>query len=260
MSVTHAETLLLERRDAVATITVNRPEARNALTSDMRAALLEMCRELAQDRDLRVLVLRGAGGKTFISGADIKEFRRQAHVEALIEMARRDEQLYEAIEELPVPTIAVIEGHALGGGLLLAAVCDLRICIPESGFGITSAKSLGNCLSPGQYARLVALIGAARTKELLICAPMLSAQQALDWQLVNEVVERDDLEAHVTALTERLALHAPLTMWAAKEAVRRLRPRHDEREDILERVLDSEDFREGLAAFVEKRSPRWGNR
>ena len=260
MSVMHAETLLLQRQDAVATITVNRPEARNALTSDMRAEMLEMCRGLANDRDVRVLVLRGAGGRTFISGADIKEFAARPGVEDLLEMARCDEQLYEAVESLPVPTIAVIEGHALGGGLVLAAVCDVRVCTSDSRFGVPSAKSLGNCLSPGQYARLVDLIGPARTKELLICAKVLSAPEAAGWGLVNDVVERDELDAHVAALTERLSRHAPLTMWAAKEAVRRLTRGHDDREDIMERVLGSEDFREGLAAFVEKRAPRWRNR
>jgi enoyl-CoA hydratase len=250
----------LERRDAVATITVDRPEARNALTSAMRDELLAICRELDGDRDLRVAVLRGAGGETFISGADIKEFAEQRSASDFIAMARRDEELYGAIERLPVPTIAVIEGYAIGGGLMLAGVCDLRICTSDARLGITSAKNLGNCLSPGMYARLAALIGPGRVKALLILAELIDAATAREWGLVTEVVERDGLEARLTALTERLSRFAPLTMWATKESLRRLSAGHPAEEDIMERVLSSEDFQEGVTAFLEKRKPRWRNR
>ena len=249
-----------ERQGAAAVITVDRPEARNALTSAMRARILALCEELAGDRDLRVVVLRGAGGKTFISGADIKEFSEQRSAADFIAMARRDEELFRAIEELPVATVAVIEGYALGGGLMLAAMCDLRICTPDSRFGITSAKNLSNCLSPGMYARLAALMGPGRVKELIISARLLSAEAAREWGLVTDVVEAGDLEAHVAGLTERLSGYAPLTVWATKEAMRRLTAGFPADEDIMERVLGSEDFREGVTAFLEKREPRWHNR
>ena len=255
-----AETVRLERRGAVAAITIDRPEARNALTGEMRAELLGIFERLADDPDLRVVTLRGAGGKTFISGADIKEFAARRSAADVVAQARRDEQLYQAIERLPAPVIAVIEGYAIGGGLMLAAICDLRICTSDSRFGVTSAKSLGNCLSPGMYARLAALIGAGRLKELLILSELIPAETAREWGLVTEVVERADLDARVGALCEQLSGHAPLTMWAAKESVRRLVAGYPDEEDILERVHASEDFHEGVDAFLEKRAPRWRNR
>jgi enoyl-CoA hydratase len=250
----------VEQRGPVVSITVNRPEARNALTSAMRDELLATCRRLEADRDLRVVVLRGAGGKTFISGADIKEFSEQRSTEDFLAMARRDEDLYGAIEALPVPTIAVIEGFAIGGGLMLAALCDLRVCTADSRFGITSAKNLGNCLSPGMYARLAALIGPGRTKELLLLAELVDASTARDWGLVTEVVERDALDARLAALTEQLSGYAPLTQWATKESMRRLLADYPAGVDVMERILSSEDFHEGVAAFLEKRPPRWRNR
>lgn len=255
-----AETVRLERRDAVAAITIDRPEARNALTSAMRAELLAIFERLADDRDLRVVTLRGAGGRTFVSGADIKEFAAQRTAAEVVAQARRDEQLHDAIERLPAPVIAVIEGYALGGGLMLAVACDLRICTADSKLGVTSAKSLGNCLSPGMYARLAGLIGPGRTKELLIVSEMITGDVARDWGLVTEVVERTELDARVAALCEQLSGHAPLSMWAAKEAMRRLVAGFPAQDDILERVHASEDFQEGVDAFLEKRAPRWRNR
>jgi enoyl-CoA hydratase len=252
-----SRTVRLERRGAVAAITIDRPEARNALTGEMRAELLGIFERLADDRDLRVVTLRGAGGKTFISGADIKEFAERHSAFDVIAQARRDEQLYEAIERLPAPVVAVIEGYAIGGGLALAAVCDLQICTSDSRFGVTSAKSLGNCLSPGMYARLAALIGPGRVKQLLLYAELIPAETARDWGLVTEVVERAELDARVDAVCERLSGYAPLTMWAAKEAMRRLVAGFPAGEDILERVHASEDFQEGVDAFLAKRAPRW---
>ena len=250
----------LDRDGAVAQVTVNRPEAHNAMTEAMRLRLTEVFRALADERDVRVVVLRGAGGKSFVSGADIAEFSQQRTTEDFVAVARRDEELYRTMEALPQPTVAVIEGYAIGGGLMLAAICDLRICSDDSKLGITSAKSLGNCLSPGMYRRLTALLGPARLKELLICSELIPADRALQWGLVNEVVARAGLDQRVTELTERLATHAPLTMWAAKEAVRRLAEGEAGGEDIMETVLSSEDFKEGVTAFLEKRKPRWQNR
>lgn len=254
------EVVRLERHGAVAAITVNRPEARNAVNNEVRTELLRICAELADDRDLRVVTLRGAGGKTFISGADLKEFEQLKSAQDFIEMSRRDEELYSAIERLPAVTVAVIEGHALGGGLMLAALCDLRVCTADSKFGIPSARSLSNCLSPGMYARLAALIGHGRTKELLIRALVLDAESAKAWGLVTDVVEREALEEHLAALTVELAGFAPVTIWATKEAMRRLVADYPRDEDIMERVLNSEDFREGIEAFLEKRPPVWRNR
>jgi enoyl-CoA hydratase/carnithine racemase len=249
----------LDRDGAVATILVNRPEARNALTAAMRRRMLESFEQLGEDQDVRVVVLRGAGGKSFISGADIGEFDRLG-AEEVLAMARDDEQLYQAIERLRAPVVAAIDGYALGGGLMLAAICDLRVCTSHSKFGITSAKSLGNALSAGMYARLAALIGIGRVKEMLIGSELLGAQRALEWGLVNEVHDREQFDAAVTALTERLATYAPLTMWAAKESMRRLVEGFPAGDDVLRTVAESEDFQEGVQAFVAKRPPVWRNR
>ena len=127
-------------------------------------------------------------------------------------------------------------------------------------FGIPSAKSLGNCLSAGMYTRLAALLGIGRVKEMLIGSDLLSAEKAREWGLVNDVFEAQEFDERVAALSERLAGHAPLTMWAAKEATRRLVAELPEEDDILRTVAGSEDFREGVAAFMEKRPPRWQNR
>jgi len=243
----------------VATVLVNRPQARNALTRAMRGRMLEIFTELGADREVRVVALRGAGGKSFISGADIGEFDQLGAAEVL-RMAREDEQLYESIERLPAATVAVIDGYAIGGGLMLAAICDLRVCTYDSWFGITSARSLGNALSAGMYARLAALLGVGRVKEMLIGAELLPATAAQAWGLVHAVHPRNQLDARITELTERLATHAPLTMWAAKESMRRLLPSLAEEDDVLRTVADSEDFREGVAAFMEKRKPTWRNR
>lgn len=254
-----SEHIRYERSGPTAKIIIDRPEARNAMTSAMRRDMQSLFEELAGDRDVRVVLLRGAGGKSFASGADIAEFMEHPGAKDIIALAAQDELLYEAIENCPAPVVAVIDGYAFGGGLALAAACDLRICTTDSKFGITSAKSLGNCNSPGIYARLVALAGPARTKEMLICASVLSAEQAATWGLVTEVVERDLLESRLQELAEQLSGHAPLTMWAAKEATRRLTAGFSTDEDIMEKVFSSHDFREGIAAFVEKRAPEWRN-
>lgn len=249
----------MEREGGVAAVVVDRPEARNALTGAMRADLLRIFQELATDADLRVVTLRGTGGKSFISGADLNEFAAAPGAEALIEQAHSDEELYSAIEAVPVPVVALIEGFALGGGLMLAGVCDLRVCTADSRFGITVAK-LGNCLSPGMYPRLAALLGPARLKQMLLGAELIDAPTALQWGLVGEVVEPGDFEDRIAALTTRLASFAPLAQWSTKEALRRVAAGDPGGDDIMERVLGSEDFREGVDAFLEKRDPRWRNR
>lgn len=249
----------VERDGGVAAVVVDRPEARNALTAAMRAEMLRIFGELANDPELRVVTLRGTGGKSFISGADLNEFAAARGAEPLIEQSRRDEELYRAIEAVPAPVVALIEGFALGGGLMLAGVCDLRVCSADSRFGITVAK-LGNCLSPGMYPRLAALVGPARLKQMLLGAELIDAETALHWGLVSEVVEPAAFEQRVAALTTELASFAPLAQWATKESLRRVAAGDPGGEDVMERVLGSEDFREGVDAFLEKRQPRWRNR
>jgi enoyl-CoA hydratase/carnithine racemase len=166
-----------------------------------------------------------------------------------------------AIEALPVPTLAVIEGFAIGGGLAIAAACDLRIATPGSRFGVPIARTLGNCLSIANYARLVAALGASRAKRMLLLAENLSAEEALASGFLSEIVGASDIDRRVGELTDRLAHHAPVTMRVTKEAIRRLlHAGLPDGDDLARACYASEDFRIGVEAFVEKREPQWTGR
>src|ERR671910_787802 len=204
--------LLFERREPVASITFNRPEARNAMTWEMYNALYECCEEVDADDEIRVLVLRGAGDKAFVAGPGIKQFLEFESGEDGIVYEERMERVIGRLEALRKPTIAVIDGYAIGGGLGIAAVSDLRICTPEAKFGMPIARTLGNCLSMENYARFTALIGPARTKELIYAARTFSAEEALAVGLATEIVVRHELDDRVSALCASLESHAPLTM------------------------------------------------
>jgi enoyl-CoA hydratase len=247
------------RRDgAVATVIFDRPAARNAMTWQMYQQLDGACARIRQEEGLRVAVFRGAGGKAFIAGTDIAQFQAFRTGEDGIAYEEKMEATISAVETLPVPTLAVIEGFCIGGGLAIAAACDLRIATPPSRFGVPIARTLGNCLSVANYARLVAGLGAARAKKMLLLAENLSAAEALAGGFVSEIVEPGNLDARVAELTGRLAQHAPITMRVSKEAIRRLLhaglPNGD---DLVRECYGSDDFRIGVAAFVEKREPQW---
>jgi enoyl-CoA hydratase len=248
------------RRDgAVVTVIFDRPAARNAMTWQMYQQLDEACVRIRhEEAGLRVAVFRGAGGKAFIAGTDIAQFQAFQSGEHGITYEEKMEATISGVETLPVPTLAVIEGFCIGGGLAIAAACDLRIATPPSRFGVPIARTLGNCLSVANYARLVAGLGAARAKKMLLLAENLSAEEALAGGFVSEIVEPGDLDARVAELTGRLAQHAPITMRVSKEAIRRLLhaglPNGD---DLVRECYGSADFRIGVDAFVAKRTPQW---
>jgi enoyl-CoA hydratase/carnithine racemase len=250
------------RRDgAVVTVIFDRPAARNAMTWQMYEQLGEACARIRKEEGLRVAVFRGAGGKAFIAGTDIAQFQAFRSGEDGIAYEEKMEGTIGGVETLPVPTLAVIEGFAIGGGLAIAAACDLRIATPGSRFGVPIARTLGNCLSVANYARLVAALGASRAKKVLLLAENLSAEEALASGFVSEIVEPADLDRRVAEMTTRLVQHAPITMRVSKEAIRRLLhaglPNGD---DLVRACYGSDDFRIGVDAFVEKRAPQWTGR
>lgn len=251
--------VLFERRGPVAWVTFNRPESRNAMTFAMYDELVRICDEVESDPDVRVLVLTGAGEKAFVAGTDISQFRSFTEPNDAIEYEARIEGALSRLEALQRPTIAAVRGYAVGGGAQIALSCDMRVCTPDAKFGVPISRTLGNCLSMSGYARLVDLIGPARTKAMIFTAEMVTAADAQAAGLVNEIVEGEDLIERVSALAEKIAGHAPITLQVTKEAVRRvLHSRRPPREtDLVVRAYMSEDFKEGVNAFLEKRKPNW---
>jgi enoyl-CoA hydratase len=252
---------IYETDGAIATLTFNRPEARNAMTWDMYAALTEACERVDQDDSVRVLVLRGAGGKAFIAGTDISQFQSFRDPTDGLKYEERLDRVLQRLEEVQKPTIAQVQGVAAGGGCAIAFTCDLRVATPESTFGIPIAKTLGNCLSGASYSRLVELMGPAAVKDLLFTGRFLSADDLLARGLVSRVAGADEIDRAVRDLADELAGNAPLTIRATKEMVRRVlaarRLAAGGDADIVEMCYASADFREGVTSFLEKRRPRW---
>jgi len=254
------EELLYEIRDGIARVTFNRPQARNALTFAMYERLAEICGAVNQDRSIRALILTGAGDKAFAAGTDISQFRAFKTPQDALDYEARIDRVVGSIEECRVPVIAAIAGACTGGGGGIAAACDLRIAAANARFGFPIARTLGNCLSMGNLSRLAAIIGFARAKELILTARLVEAPEALAAGLVSEVLpDHAALVARAEELAKLLTGHAPLTMQATKEALRRLRPKlaAEEGRDLILMCYMSRDFREGMEAFLGKRPPEF---
>jgi enoyl-CoA hydratase/carnithine racemase len=252
--------LLYERQGGIGRITLNRPAARNALTFAMYERLAEICAEADADPTMRALIITGAGEKAFAAGTDINQFRAFSSPQDAIAYEARIDRVIGALEACRVPTIAAIAGACTGGGAAIAASCDIRIGAANARFGFPIARTLGNCLSMKNYARLAGLIGAARVKEIIFTARLVEAEEAQRIGLLSEVLaDHAALQDRATSLAVLLASHAPLTLRATKEALRRLRdaaPLPDD-EDIILSCYMSADFREGMDAFLTKRTPVW---
>ena len=244
-----------------ATLTFNRPEARNAITWAMYEALVDCCNTVEADPDVRVFILRGAGNEAFVAGTDIAQFRTFESAEDGIAYEQRLDAVVDHLEAVSTPTIAQIDGVATGGGCALAAACDLRICTPASRFGVPIARTLGNCLSGTNYARLLDLIGPARLKELLFTGRLLTADEAATIGFVNRIAQQNDLEQVVQEYADCIVANAPLTIHATKEMVRRIqasrRIESAAGHDLITTCYASEDFKEGVKAFLNKRPPVW---
>ena len=257
-----SEEIRTERRRGALWIRVDRPAARNAMTFAMYDRIAGLCREANADASVKAVVLTGSGD-AFVAGTDIAQFVDFTEASQALEYERRMDTWLGAIEDVRVPTIAALRGPVVGGGLAIAAACDLRVAAPSARFGVPVARTLGNCFSAANLVRLAALVGLGRVKELVLTARLIDAQEARAIGLVTEVVASEEaLEARVDELVEQLASFAPLTLHATKEMVRRIRARilPEEASDLVALCYTSADFREGVAAFIARRKPVWKGR
>ena len=248
----------------LAILTFNRPEARNAMTWEMYDALGAACDRVDRDEAIRVLILRGAGGKAFVAGTDIAQFQAFTRPEDGVGYERRLDDALDRLERVMKPTIAQVQGVAAGGGCAIALCCDLRVATPESTFGVPIARTLGNCLSADTCNRMIALMGPARFKELMFTGRLMPAQEAHSLGLVNRMADAGEINQIVRALASEIASNAPLTLRAIKELTRRLVAKQrlapgDDR-DMIELCYTSADFKEGVSAFLAKQRPRWTGR
>jgi enoyl-CoA hydratase/carnithine racemase len=255
--------LLTEQKGAVQWITFNRPQARNALTWGMYDALIKECERVNEDESIRVVVITGNGG-AFAAGTDISQFRAFKTAQDALDYEAQGNHMAETVESVRVPVIAAIAGACTGGGASIATCSDIRIASPSAKFGIPIARTLGNCLSQKNYARVVSAFGLPRAKELLMTARLMNAQELLAAGYVSEVVaSEEDLLPRAQELAETISTFAPLTLQVTKKAINRVRdqlfPIEDDRE-FIETCYLSEDFREGIESFLNKRKPVWRGR
>ena len=253
--------VIYETEGPLAILTFNRPETHNAMTWQMYQALVEACDQAEADSDIRVFILRGAGGKAFVAGTDIGQFREFRTREDGIAYEARLDEVLDRLERVTKPTIAQVDGVAAGGGCAIAVTCDLRLCTPDARFGVPVARTLGNCLSAATYSRFLDLIGPARLKEIMFTGRFFDAAEAAAVGLVNRIVDADRIDASVRELAQIIAANAPLTIKASKQMVRRLQARRriasQEGHDLIAMCYTSDDFHEGVEAFLAKRAPQW---
>lgn len=248
---------LLEQDGAIARITLSRPAALNALTWTMYRQLEAHLERLAADDAVRVIIITGAG-KAFAAGTDIQQFQGFTGEDG-VAYERTMEAIVERLYNITIPTIAAINGYAVGAGLVIASVCDLRYATPTSRFGVPIARTLGNCISLKNYRHIVDAFGAMRTKEMLFTGRLLTTAEAAQCDFLTAIVDEEQLPAHVTGVAQQISELAPLTLWSAKEAQRRLNAAQEtvDYDDVVARVYGSADFAEGVRAYLEKRKPHW---
>lgn len=246
-------------------VVFNQPERHNALSLEMWQGISDILSQYAERDDVRLAVMRGAGGKAFVSGADISEFdSKRSNAAQKDEYGRTAGEANRWLARFDKPLVALIEGYCIGGGLATALYADIRFATPDSRFGIPAAR-LGLGYEYEGLAKLARIVGPARARDILFSARFMTAEEAHGMGLVNFVVERDDIERSVIEYASRIAGNAPLTVKAAKAALNAWE--RGGRSEELERVhtlvnacFDSEDYREGRRAFSEKRPPAFRGR
>lgn len=248
-----------ELRGETLWITFNRPQARNALTFGMYERLAELCAGVPTDGSVKAVVISGAGGKAFAAGTDMTQFRGFSTPQDALDYEGEIARVLTAVETCPLPTIAAIHGACTGGGASIAGSCDIRIASASLKFGFPIARTLGNCLAAENLARLAELMGAGRVREMIFTARLMGAEEALSIGLVSEVLaDEAALLARADELAATLGAMAPLTLRATKEAMRRNRMVTEvDDKDLITLCYMSEDFRDGMEAFLAKQKPVW---
>ncbi|GGA50145.1 enoyl-CoA hydratase/isomerase family protein [Pelagibacterium lentulum] len=253
--------VLVERDGGVARVTFERVDAHNAFTWAMYEQLDAILAEISADPDIRVVTLRGAGGKAFVAGSDISQFKEfKGGVDGIAYEAKMD-RYFERILAVPVPTVAIIDGWAVGGGLNIAACCDIRVASSLAKFGSPIARTIGNCVSMKTYARVLGGFGEARAKRMLLLAEFIDAEEALAAGFLARLAEPETIDQVADEVVARLLENAPITLHVSKAALGRIMaPDCDPADDLISLAYGSEDFRRGVDAFVSKTRPEWSGR
>ena len=260
--MTATDKIIATVQGSVATLTFNNPDRHNAVSLEMWQAVRQALDGFARDQAVRVLVLQGAGGKAFVSGADISKFESERASESDVgAYEAATEAAYAALLDFPKPSIALIRGYCVGGGVNLAVCCDLRVCNAAARFAVPAAR-LGLGYGLRQVRRVVDLIGPAFAKEILLTARQFDATEAQAMGLVNRVVPDDRIEGFVADYAAAIAGNAPLTVAALRRTVDEAVKDPDERDEALcarmvKACFDSNDYKEGRRAFLEKRRPNF---
>jgi enoyl-CoA hydratase len=258
--VTKTDKMLARKDSGVGYVIFNNPERHNAVSLDMWDATSRILEGFANDEEVRVVVLTGAGGKAFVSGADISKFESErATLEATRRYNATVEKAYTGIQQFAKPTIAMIRGYCIGGGVGLAVCCDLRICSDNSRFAVPAAK-LGLGYSYAGLRRLVDVVGPAFAREIFFTARQFDAEEASRMGLVNRVVPEAELEPYVKNYADTIAANAPLTVKGVKSIIGEIMKDESARNlarcaELVEQCFASNDFIEGRRAFMEKRKP-----
>ena len=258
--MTQTDKMLSRKEGGVGTLIFNNPERHNAVSLEMWEAASGILADFAADNAIRVVVLAGAGGKAFVSGADISKFESERSSKDAVERYNvAVDKANTAVYEFPKPTIAMIRGYCIGGGVGLAACCDLRIASDNSRFAVPAAK-LGLGYSFGGLKRLIDIVGPAFAKEIFFTARQFDAEEARMMGLVNRIVPATELENYVKSYAETIAANAPLTVKAAKYIANEVMREESKRNlarcaEMVEQCFASKDYTEGRRAFMEKRKP-----